>query len=1130
MVALASWLFVAGPAHALLCCDQPGSATLTPAQMNANLVCPVGAAACSIATQTLAGLATCAVQGCALDFGNRPVTFDGTFTITAGTLGVRARSIAINKPIVANGAVAVEMTSTAASCAGGAGDVVVRQPIDVSGVSAGLIRLTSACRIELETGGQLLGSSSAGPGGTIDLRAKTTIIQGGVVRAIGSGSDGGIVALTAGDDVAAQKSIDVRSLGDGEGGSITLRAGDTGLAGVVAGGALTVAADLVADGSTDSDGESGEDGGAIYLEATGPVTVAGTATIRATGASPDGGGGILSLSTQESPAGVLTALDGDVTLQGPIILRGGTNGDGGDVDGTIGRTFQLSGSLDMSGGGDDATAGNLILTTGLDLRVDGPITANGRVATATGGYVDLKAGIASDAATLTAAKVIDVSAGTGSDAGDVRLVACRLAVQPNVLVDARSALVSARPAIVLAGLDGLTLGAGSRFLTPPSSGTQLVRAATTNVSIAADVVFNPPAVTTVVAPLQSPMPPCPVCGDGIRQPGEPCDPGPDDAGACCSADCLGLICPTPTPSPSATVEPTGATPTPTPTATPTLTATPTPTATVTPPLPPIVPRAVLGCERALAKGSTRLLTSALGFLESCSLDALGCLAAGDVDAPACLARIARRCESRFAKLGRTQGGFAAKFTKSCAGDPPVVPFPIVRSAEVLAFATLDEACAADVGLALTSPSAVLTCVERATCAVERALGVAVPHLPDLLPRVFDPSSAGLCLSVAAPVDVQPSRSAVRCQRAVVTASRKLLTKQIAVAARCVDGLLACRLAGGTPTSCAPVADRCARKLAALDDPLQGTRARLTASVVKACGPVAPDALLGPTGLDFQSIAATCAALGQAPPAGADTLAPCLATAYGCAAGQVVRRVLPLVDGELARVGLTLGDAFACTSGGGPSPTPTATPGGTTATPTPSATPTAVPTAGGVTLLVRGGGAVTTDCVAEWTVLDHAVAPVSPTTVSCTDGDPACDGDGAFNDRCDFTVGVCLAGTDPNLGDCPAPAGIATYLLQSPQPGASNAIDAGNATRLVAALSDLLGVPAGGAGGNAFALSPPLALTPPDHCTTPTTVTVERRGLSRRTERFRTRTIAAANGGGTVEDRDTLLLTCVAPSG
>jgi hypothetical protein len=399
-----------------------------------------------------------------------------------------------------------------------------------------------------------------------------------------------------------------------------------------------------------------------------------------------------------------------------------------------------------------------------------------------------------------------------------------------------------------------------------------------------------------------------------------------------------------------------------------------------------------------------------------------------------------------------------------------------------------------------------------------------------LPRVFDPTSAGLCLTTAPPVDARPPRAALRCQRTAVTASRKLLTRQIAVAARCVDGLLGCRLAGGTPTSCTPAAERCAKKLAALDDPLQGAPARLAAAVTKACGAVAPDVLLEPTGLGFGAVAPACAALGAPSPTSGATLAPCLAATYGCAAGRVVRRVLPLVDGELARAGLALGDAFACPSAGAPSPTPTTTPGGATRTPTPTATPTAAPTAAPVTLIVPGGGTAVTDCVAEWTVVARAVDPPPVTTVACTDGDPACDADGTVNDRCDFTVGLCFAGVDPRLPECAAAAGIATYTLQSPQPGAANPIDAANAARLVAALSDLFGVAAGGAGGNGFTLAPPLALAPPSNCTAPTTITVERRGLTDRTELFRTRTIGTAAAGGTTEDRDTLQLTCVAPGG
>lgn len=1128
VVCAVAWTLAGVPARAAsLCCNQPGNPELA-AQRNANLVCPLGSPSCAIGAQTLDSPETCSAsaEGCALDFGNRPVTFDGTFTIATGRLVVRAASIAVNKSIVAGGAAAVELTTTGAGCGSGGGELVVRQPIDVSAASAGAIRLFSSCRIVLETGGQLLASSSASFGGTIDLRAGTTLTQGAVLRALGSGSDGGGVSLAAGTNIQSSRTIDVRSLGDGEGGSITLRAGDRSLTGgVPLGGTLTVSADLVADGSTDSDGETGEDGGAILLEAAGAVVVTGSAIVRAVGGSPDGGGGILTVFSQEPPAGVLTALDGDVSLLGPVILRGGTNGDGGDLDGAVGRAFLLAGPLDMSGGGDDATAGNFILATGANLTIDAAISANGRVATATGGFVELKAGIATGDAMLTTKKTIDVSAGTGSDAGDVRLAACRLDVQPNVLLDARSALTTTRPAIQLAGSSTLTIGAGTRFLASPGSSTLLVRAPGTSVTIAGDATFNPPAETTVIAPERTPFPPCPVCGDGIRQRDEPCDPGLGADGACCRNDCLGLVCATPTVSPTPTDQPTGPTPTATETIVATATATPSPTATATPPAPPIVPRAVLGCERALAKGSSKLVTAELAFLETCSVDVLACLGASGADTATCLARATRRCQSRLAKLVRARETFRLGFAKGCAGDPPAVPFVLVRSDDVLGFASLDDTCAADVGLALTSASAVLTCVEHATCAAERALAVAVPHVAALLPQAFDPTSAGLCLAPdPTPPSVQTSRAALRCQRTIAAAGRRLLAKQLTAARRCVDGLLACRLAGGTPTSCATVADRCERGLATLADPLKGGRSRLMATVVRACASLPADALLSPTGLGFDGDASACAVLGAPAPTSPETIAACVGAAYGCAAGAVVRRTLPFVDMELDRVGLALGDAFACGTGG-PTPTPTSTAG--TPTPTPTATPTVVPTAAPVTLLVPGGGSTTTDCIAEWTVVARPTDPPPITSVSCVDGDPACDADGVANDQCVFTVGLCLGGTDPRL-NCPASTGIESYVLQSPQPTASNTIDAANAVHLLAELSALLGVAPSGANGNVLAPDPAAVLIPPAHCTVPTTVTVERRGLTSRTERFRTRALGGAIGGGTTEDRDSLLLGCLAP--
>src|SRR5512143_72882 len=60
------------------------------------------------------------------------------------------------------------------------------------------------------------------------------------------------------------------------------------------------------------------------------------------------------------------------------------------------------------------------------------------------------------------------------------------------------------------------------------------------------------------------------------------------------------------------------------------------------------------------------------------------------------------------------------------------------------------------------------------------------------------------------------------------------------------------------------------------------------------------------------------------------------------------------------------------------------------------------------LTIGGGGTASTDCLAVFQVSDQ----VSPrgTKVSCVDGDPSCDADGAINGSCQIPVAVCANST------------------------------------------------------------------------------------------------------------------------
>ena len=377
------------------------------------------------------------------------------------------------------------------------------------------------------------------------------------------------------------------------------------------------------------------------------------------------------------------------------------------------------------------------------------------------------------------------------------------------------------------------------------------------------------------------------------------------------------------------------------------------------------------------------------------------------------------------------------------------------------------------------------------------------------------------------------------------------------------------------------------------------------AIQSACGPLPADVLLAASGIGFAAIDDRCAALGVGP-ATDTSRSPPASPAPTVRRIAIVRQALPLVDNELARVGLSLGNEAFCAAADAPTPTatptatrtvsPTPTPthpdrhgdrGDPTATPTATSTPaetstaatstpTETPTTGepatptpsstpgcpnGIVdageqcdfgddvpgdgcnpfcrfeLLVPGGGAKSADCIAEWAVINPFNYPPLgsddlPTfKQNCVDGDPSCDADGTTGPRqCTFRVAICLQNADPNLPICTAPPGIAKYVLVSPRPNSSDAGDAANALALINAFARLSLVEASGNSRNTFILEPPMVLTAPDNCTETVVLVVERRGLSKRSEKFRINTTSAPPIDGTrgIKDSDILLLTCLAP--
>jgi cysteine-rich repeat protein len=357
----------------------------------------------------------------------------------------------------------------------------------------------------------------------------------------------------------------------------------------VAGGTVdVVAASLLMRGSaTDT---FGGDGGELDVLAVGRIKFSGSGMVIRVDAATnfDGSGGVISLDSGDFNPNRLGPTDGDIELGGIITMNsGGIGGDGGSIDMSAGRDLIFTAALDNSG---TSTGGDVTGDAGRAITLNGVITTKGTSADGEGGFVDFQSGVASDEGglgNLSVLKNIVATSGASHGSGQtISLVGCGLSIAPSVKIDGTGGVspttnFQGGSDIELTARRPMQLGGNSQYVAPPGGSVMLTYPPGANPVIGSGVVFNPPKIDNVI--VTGPYPNCAVCGDGVRQTGEVCDPGAGADGNCCNATCSSFLCLTPTPTPTLTATRTP-TPTRTKTPTPTLTIAPTgPTATSTAP-------------------------------------------------------------------------------------------------------------------------------------------------------------------------------------------------------------------------------------------------------------------------------------------------------------------------------------------------------------------------------------------------------------------------------------------------------------------------------------------------------------------------------------------------------------------
>lgn len=441
-------------------------------------------------------------------------------------------------------------------------------------------------------------------GGDLDVEATGSVTFGQDVTCRGQGNfaGGGDIRVQAGQDLTLNDLFTVE--GEDFGG------GDIDLVAVL--GTVTINDRVFLDGGN-PDGEAGE----LNAEA-------GTDFILGVDGLIQGHGGAGADDDCGDGAFVDVVAGNHIEFHGDVSVRGGFQCFGGEqlYETRLDFIQHPTSSISSSTGGGFGASG------GLDITADRSVSI---------GKVDLSAdGFASDA-TIVAPHVIEVYdkisvRGSGNPeaiGGRVELRSCTIDILDDGELDARSALVfnsfgtNVLKASGLMTVDG-QLRASEPTVAQPNVGNFLFHAGTV------PVVTGPVSPTEVVS-LDSGLPVCGYCGDGITQTalvevcddgntascdgcagfcqrvddvcgdgivecGEECDDGNLDAGDGCEPDCTAGPLPTPSPTPAPTPDPTpeptpspSPEPTPEPTPDPTPSATPEPTPEPTPSSTPIVP-------------------------------------------------------------------------------------------------------------------------------------------------------------------------------------------------------------------------------------------------------------------------------------------------------------------------------------------------------------------------------------------------------------------------------------------------------------------------------------------------------------------------------------------------------------
>ena len=927
--------------------------------------------ACNATSVTVNDNIDVTAGGCSFDLGGRAVTFKKTFQMagftgtTNGFIDVfNASSITVAETsklkargdffmpfgFITRGGL-ISLTST--------GPITIDGVLDTTGDSAGDVDLRAAGTITLDTGSSITGNgltvasegeryadggsvdalstggsiivngtielhgTNQASGGQVDMQAAVDVEINQPIDATGGGYDGGSVSLEAGDDILVTRTIDVSSIGGGgSGGSIDMDAGEDIDGGATPGGTLTVQGALLKLNGSDTDTTAG-DGGDLSGAAAGAIRFIGTGVgVRSNAPNGfDGSGGDIELDSSSGSSFTIDPLDGDLVLEGSIIAgSGGVGGTGGDIDLTAGRDLTINATIDMSGtdGGGDVSG-----DAGGAVTLNGTITSNGTLNTGDGGQVIFSAGDARVGA-LTVLKNIVATGGAANSFGQsIDLEGCTLSIAPGVQLNGSAGLAPGGSDIDLVGRNAIQLGAGAQLVAVPNGIVSLTHLPGV-VPVLNGASSLPPAIERTFAPTEYPFPNCPVCGDGVRQLGEECDPAAD--GPCCNASCR-YTCATATPTPQPTETPvrtatathtpfptTTATLTPLVTSTATLTATPVVTPTATPT--PVPTSTATVAATAIVSGTVTVTPSPTSTTTRTATP----LPTATVTATASPTRTVTvtptATVTATATATRTATSTPTATVTATASATPTLTATPTTTATVTAVPTTTATrtatpTASQTPTTTATPTRTVTATLSATPSAT-ATPTPVPSVTATTTRT--PSATPTSTTTATPTVVATAlpedlsqaerRALAACQVSLQKAARTFMATDTRALRGCAERGLKCveTKSGAAQDSCLTAArNKCAATVARA----RGLgAAKLAATVSAKCGPsrLASINLLGDAGLGFRSLDASCGTgIGSA--GSLADITGCLTRALTCRNEQTGALSMPRAADFLADAGV-----------------------------------------------------------------------------------------------------------------------------------------------------------------------------------------------------------------------------------